>query len=268
MSAIFATEKHKIKQAFTVATASYDKYATLQRQVAQDLTRLFAVDIANECVVDLGCGTGFLIQQLLTDATTDTPAQQMIAVDISQSMLKTLYTKLHTSNIIQCVCADIEALPLRTHSADKLVSNLAFQWCQNLATAFTHYKQILKPNSQLIFSTFGTQTLQELKQSWAQVDGNDHVNTFCTATMLDRFLQRAEFKNIQIEQRCYTLNYSSVLALMKTLKGIGANHVMFRRNQKTTTKTQAQAMIDAYECYRINGAIPATYDVIFVCATT
>ncbi|MEO1899027.1 MAG: malonyl-[acyl-carrier protein] O-methyltransferase BioC, partial [Methylococcales bacterium] len=61
--------------------------------------------------------------------------------------------------------------------------------------------------------------------------------------------------------------YPSVIALMKELKGIGANQVMSGRKQKTIGRMQMQAMTDSYETYRVNGLIPATYEVLFISAT-
>ncbi|MCK5190291.1 MAG: malonyl-[acyl-carrier protein] O-methyltransferase BioC, partial [Methylococcales bacterium] len=61
-------------------------------------------------------------------------------------------------------------------------------------------------------------------------------------------------------------NYQAVIELMRELKGIGAKNMLAGRNKKTTSKTQMENMIKAYEKYRINKLIPATYEIIFVSA--
>ncbi|MEO1880003.1 MAG: malonyl-ACP O-methyltransferase BioC [Methylococcales bacterium] len=253
----------KIRQSFDAAAHTYDGAAALQRQVGFDFISMFDINIARQCVIDLGCGTGFLMQQLMSDVAV----RQMIAVDIAHAMLQVSRSKLQHLSNIQFVCADAEKLPVANHSMDTIVSNLALQWCRNLPAVFVNFRQVLKPGGRLLFSTFGAKTLQELKQSWAQVDNYAHVNDFYTVDELTRFLQQAGFKDIRIESKCYHSGYPSVIALMKELKGIGANQVMSGRKQKTIGRMQMQAMTDSYETYRVNGLIPATYEVLFISAT-
>ena len=256
-------QKNKIRESFASAADTYDGFAVLQRQVGLDLIAMFEISIAGQSVMDLGCGTGFIMQELMAaDAV-----QKMLAVDIAYSMLQTSRSKLKCFNTVQYICADAEKLPLVDDSLDTIVSNLALQWCQDLAATFKGFKQVLRNEGQLFFSTFGAKTLQELKHSWAKVDSYSHVNEFSSSDQLRHGLSQASFKNIQIQQCCYKLNYPSVMALMKELKGIGASHVMSGRNKKITGRLQMQAMTRSYEQYRSNGLIPATYEVLFVSAS-
>ncbi len=259
MNAVFSIDKSKVRRSFDASANSYDEFSSLQRQVSVDLLAKINADFVDVIVVDVGCGTGYLIEQLIHGFD----CRQLIAVDISFSMLQVARKKF---NNVQYICVDAEWLPLQKKSVDIVVSNLALQWCQNLIQVFNGFHQILKPQAQLYFSTFGPSTLQELKQSWAEVDSYAHVNTFYTADEVVFFLHQAGFKNIQIESQCYQSNYQTVIELMKELKGIGAHNVLSARNKKITGKKQMQEMIDAYEKHRVNGFIPATYEVIFVSA--
>ena len=53
---------------------------------------------------------------------------------------------------------------------------------------------------------------------------------------------------------------------MQELKQLGAHHVIACRNKKITTKTAMQQMIAAYEQYRVEDQLPATFEVITVTA--
>jgi malonyl-CoA O-methyltransferase len=259
MSAVLSIDKNQIRLSFDSAANSYDKFASLQKQVSVDLLAKVNTDFIDDIVVDIGCGTGYMVQQLLIRSSV----QQLIAVDIAFSMLQVARRKF---NNVQYVCVDAECLPFQNHSVDKIVSNLALQWCENLIQVFNGFHKVLKHQGQLFFSTFGSATLLELKQSWAEVDDNAHVNTFYTADEVFNLLDRAGFKNIQMESKCYQSGYQTVIELMRELKGIGAHNVLSARNRKITGKYRMQKMIDAYEQYRKNGLIPATYEVIFVTA--
>ncbi|MCX7097795.1 MAG: malonyl-ACP O-methyltransferase BioC [Methylococcales bacterium] len=255
-------DKAKIQHSFAAAADSYDSVAGLQRQVGTALlVWLDAASLAGT-VLDLGCGTGFLTGLLAAQPKVDS----LIAVDIALTMLHTTLHKTAAQQRIRPVCADAEYLPFAGQSVDWVVSNLALQWCTNLGAVFSGIKQVLKPQGQLVFSTFGPQTLHELKSAWAGVDDHKHVNNFYSAQQIGVFLQQAGFTDIQLESTLYISHYGSVRELMQELKQLGAHHVIEGGNKRLTTKTAMQAMMAAYETFRTEGQIPASFEVIRVMA--
>jgi len=255
-------DKARIKRSFAAASVTYDSVAELQRTVGKELLHSIDATKLNGTLLDLGCGTGFLTNELLAHTNHETT----IALDIALSMLQTTQGKLADQRNIIYVCADAEHLPLAEQSIDSVFSNLALQWCSNLEAVFNDIKRVLKPEGQLVFSTFGPQTLHELKSAWAAVDNYNHVNAFYSEAQLIQFLQQAGFKNCQIKSKFYTSRYDSVWTLMQELKHLGAHQVIAGRNKKITTKTAMQQMIAAYEIHRVSGQIPATFEVIIVTA--
>lgn len=264
MSAALTIDKNKVRQSFAMAANSYDELATLQRKVGLNLLQKIPEDHYCQHVVDVGCGTGFLTQQLVGKSF----AEQIYALDIAFSMVEHSRSKLETANNIQYICADAEILPLQDNSVDLIISNLALQWCQNLTAVFLGFNKVLKPQRQLIFSTFGPTTLQELKQAWSIVDDYTHVNEFYSADQITDFLNHTGFTDIKIERQCYQSYYSTVIELMRELKGIGAHNVLSRRNRQTTSKRDMQAMTSAYEKHRESQGVPATYEILFVSASS
>ncbi len=260
MSAVLSFDKNRVKQSFASAVDSYDAMASLQRQVGLQLLQHFPMGSMDKCIVDIGCGTGFLTQQLRALPLVE----KVLAVDIALSMVQR--TKAKIGKGTHYICADAEFIPLKNQSVDMIISNLALQWCQNLSMVFNGFKNTLKKNGSVMFSTFGPTTLQELKQAWAEVDDYNHVNAFFSANEIEGFLKHAGFTNIKIITQVYQSKYLTVLDLMRELKGIGAQHILSNRNRKMTSKGRMQAMISAYEQNRMNGKIPATYEIIFVSA--
>ncbi len=257
---MFNPDKVKIRQSFAAASATYDGAAELQRTVGKALLASVFAETFTGRVLDLGCGTGFVTAELLSVNSN----QSMIAVDIAMGMLNATRSKLINHNNVSYVCADAEYLPIAASTMDAVVSNLALQWCRNLEAVFADLKRVIKPGGQLVFSTFGPQTLQELKTAWATVDDFSHVNEFYTVAELEVFLRQAGFRQLQIESRTYVSSYDSVLDLMHELKAIGAQNVIGERSKTITTKLQLQKMITAYETHRVNSRIPATYECVFV----
>lgn len=252
-------DKAKIKGSFAQAATTYDAVADLQRRVGQSLlTQIMAHDLTGT-VLDIGCGTGFLTDKLLNLAKVE----QIIGLDIALPMLKTTQQKISSENLA-LLCADAERLPVRDYAVNHIVSNLALQWCEDLTGVFVDFNRVLKPNGQLLFSTFGNQTLQELKTSWAKVDNYSHVNSFYTASQIKDCLHKVGFKQIQTNETIYLSTYESVMALMRELKAIGAHNVTSGRRKSITGKTKMQAMIAEYENLRSDGLIPATFEIITV----
>ena len=265
MTTVFDLDKLKIKQSFSAASSTYDKVAELQRRAGKALLGTFAVKKSAQIVLDLGCGTGFLTNELLSSVSVHN-LQALIALDIALPMLQQARCKLSTHNKVQYVCADAEILPIVEQSVDSVCSNLALQWCRTPGVLFTEFKRILKPGGQLLFSTFGPQTLRELKSAWSEVDDYCQVNEFFSELLLERSLLDAGFCEIHIATLPYRPTYDSVLDLMRELKALGAHNVTAGRKRKLTTRTQLQDMMAAYEVYRIEDGIPATFSVITVSA--
>ncbi len=250
-------DKTKIKQSFGNASQTYDTVAMLQRNVGRDLLQLVLPKNFVGNVVDVGCGTGFLTQALLPNC------RHLTALDLALPMLQETREKLN--HHVSYVCADAEKLPFLTDSIDTIFSNLALQWCLPLDDALNELQRVLKSDGELIFSTFGSKTLCELKSAWAKVDDFTHVNTFYTAPQLQKLLEKAGFVSIEIKNKSYISRYDSVLALMRELKHIGAHNVNSQRCKNLTSKKSLQTMIENYP-HDESGKIVATFEVIKIVA--
>lgn len=276
-------DKAKVRQSFAAASVTYDGVAALQRTVGKALLAACDTDSLAGTLVDLGCGTGFLTAKLLAslggasravnpaeyleNGTRCVPFTTVIALDIALPMLQVTRSKLTETPNIVYLCGDAEQLPLKGQIADSVFSNLALQWCVNLEAVFTDIKRVLRPGGRLVFSTFGPQTLRELKSAWAEVDSYNHVNDFYSEQQLAHFLRLAGYTEMNIVSKRHISRYGSVLELMKELKQIGAHNVMAERNKSITTKTQMQRMIAAYERHQTEDHIAATFEVIMVSAS-
>jgi malonyl-CoA O-methyltransferase len=147
-------------------------------------------------------------------------------------------------------------------AVDLAVSSLMLQWCDDLDQALAEIRRVLKPDGFFGFTTFGPDTLRELRAAWATVDEYTHVNTFIDMHDIGDALGRAGFTEPVLDVERVTVTYPDVMALMRDLKTIGAHNVTAGRPRGLTGRERLRRMEAAYEAERRNGRIPATYEVI------
>ena len=115
----------------------------------------------------------------------------------------------------------------------------------------------------LAFTTFGPDTLKELRHAWSQADGGSHVSSFLDMHDVGDALVRSRFAEPVIDVDRMVLTYDRVDGLMQDLKVLGAHNVNRDRSRGLTGKKRIQAMRDSYEQFRIDGKLPASYEVIY-----
>jgi malonyl-CoA O-methyltransferase len=247
-----------VRRAFGRAAATYDANAVLQHQVeAHLLGRLDFLETTPMRVVDLGCGPGHAALAM----RKRWKSAQVIALDMAMPMLR-LFRPGWLRPIVR-MAADARALPLAEASVDVLFSNLCIQWVEDLPLLFEEFRRVLKPGGYLAFSTFGPDTLHELRGAWAQVDRSPHVSQFADITRVGDALMHAGFRDPVLDSEYFTLTYADAPSLMRELKAIGATNADPRRARGLTGRTQYQRVVAAYEAYREHGVLPATYEVLY-----
>jgi malonyl-CoA O-methyltransferase len=256
----FALDRRALRRAFDRAATTYDGAAALQAEVrARLLERLDYVTVEPAVVVDLGCGTGHSARALKDRY----PRARVIAVDLAEGMLRLARRRSSWLRRFDRVCADARRLPLADGSVDLLFSSLMLQWCPELDEVFAEFRRVLAPRGLLNFTTFGPDTLAELREAWAAADGGVHVNAFTDMHDLGEGLVRAGLAEPVLDVERMTLAYPDALALMRDLKAIGAHNVNAARARGLTGRRKLAAVQAAYERRRRDGALPATWEVVF-----
>ncbi|WP_127469968.1 malonyl-ACP O-methyltransferase BioC [Thiomicrorhabdus aquaedulcis] len=282
---LMSVNRHHIKHHFSHAAPSYDDAAILQKTVAQRVDeRLELITLAPTTVLDVGAGTGLLTQKVLHRY----PQAQVFAVDLSLSMLKQAQPRLRrprypglgnslnawlqrctfTQNLastqpVTCLNADAYQLPLAAGRVDLLVSNLMLQWCDDLDRVFAEFRRVMRPDGLLMFTTFGPDTLKELRQAWSMADPQyEHVNHFIDMHDIGDALIRAGFGQPVMDVEHFTLTYDKPMGVLRDLKAIGATNASTQRANGLMGKQRFNAMLEAYNTLRKDGKIPATFEVV------
>ncbi len=262
----YEIDKREVSRAFSRAAAGYDGAAVLQREVCtRMLERLEYIRLQPARILDAGSGTGWGTRRLAQHY----PGAQMIALDIASGMLMAArgssgwWQKLFGGTRQMQVCGDMETLPLAANSIGMVWSNLAMQWCNDLPATFAELNRVLEVEGLLMFSTFGPDTLKELRQAFSGVDRNNHLSRFTDMHDIGDMLVHSGFAEPVMDMEYITLTYDDVRGVLQDLKAIGAHNATAGRGQGLMGKTAWKSLVENYEGMRSNGKLPATFEVVY-----
>jgi malonyl-CoA O-methyltransferase len=252
-----------IRRAFSRAAASYDAAAALQHEVEKRL--LESLDYLGErvpqVVLDVGCGPAHAAATM----KKRWPRAQVIALDQALPMLQQAKRQAGWWKPFGRVCADARALPLAEHSVDVIFSNLCLQWVEDLPAVFAGFRRVLKPGGLLLCSSFGPDTLVELREAFAQADREaPHVSRFAPIAQFGDALMLSGFRDPVLDRDLFTLTYPDLAALMRELRAIGATNALHARRHTLTGRGRFAAAGAAYEPLRnADGTLPSSWEVIY-----
>ena len=240
----------KIKDNFSRSAGHYEKYADIQAKLAQELLEeiIGAGYTANE-VLDIGCGTGWLLAELKRFL----PQSRLWGLDISLAMARKTRAKIE-----YVLAADAASLPFKGKAFDLVLSNAVYQWVPDLDAAFKEARRILKPGGCFMFNCFGAKTLRELRQCFGIEE------TFLPqADCIREELERAGFSGPEFKVRDCSRHFDNLADILSWLKYIGVNRI--NQHQGLLTPAQLAKADHFYRTnFRGNGQVYATFEVISV----
>ncbi len=275
-------DRARIARQFNRAAHSYDAAAHLQQRVRDELLeRLGALRIAPQAVLDLGAGTGAGTIALATRY----PQALCCALDIAPEMLVEAARRMPNSTALarlgrglglverapcfERVCGDAERLPFVAQRFDLIFSSLMLQWAADPDACLRELHRVLRTGGLLCFSTFGPNTLRELRNAWAAVDTaagreHSHVSPFVDILDLGSALTRAGFSQCVLDVDLHQTVYPDVLTLMHELRAIGALNATLDRPRSLLGRSTLRRLEQAYAQHRLeDGALPASWEVVY-----
>ena len=272
-----ALDPRAVRRHFARAAATYDAAAVLQKEIAARLAeRLDAVKLAPAAVLDAGCGTGDAQAELAARY----PSARYVGLDVALPMLAAARSKAasrrstlsrifatfagsRAANEPRFVCGDIAAMPFAPATFELLWSNLALQWVGELPAALAEMNRVLAVGGLATFTTFGPDTLKELRAAFSEVDANVHVSRFIDMHDVGDMLVAAGFAEPVMEMEMMTLTYADAGAVLRDLKAIGATNAAVARPRALMGRRRWARALAALDATRANGRIAATFEVIY-----
>jgi malonyl-CoA O-methyltransferase len=254
-------DRRRLQHSFGRAAAGYAEVAVLQRETESRLLEQLEVLEAKipARVLDVGSGPGRASGVM----KGRWPKSEVIALDIALPMLRQVPKNTRFWRPIKRVCAEAAHLPFADNSVDLIFSNLCLQWVPDLPAALAEFRRVLREDGLLLFSTFGPDTLVELREAYLQSgERQPPLSPFAAIQQVGDAMIAAGFRNPVLDRDQFTLTYPDVMSLLRELRAIGAGDARVQRPRGLGGKARQARMIAAYETLRDEGRLPSTWEVI------
>jgi len=254
-------DQKRLRRNFGRAAGRYAEVAVLQREVESRLLEQLSVleDKRPVRILDVGAGPG----RASAAMKKRWPGAEVVALDLSLPMLHEVRRQTRFWRPVRRVCGDATRLPIADGSIDLVFSSLCLQWVPALPVALSEFRRVLREDGLLLFSTFGPDTLIELREAYLSAgDEQPPLSPFAPMQAIGDALVAAGFRNPVLDRDLFTLTYPEAMTLLRELRTIGAGDARSQRARGLGGKERQARMLAAYEKLRRDGALPSTWEVI------
>ena len=230
------------------------EHDVIQQEVeARLLDQLQFIRHQPKTLLELGCSTGRLAEQLCAHYPG---LSTYIGCDISAERLPK-----NTAQQTYKLQITPDAIDQAPGTVDLVIANLYWHWVDDMPALLSRVQSILAPGGLLLFTTFGLQTLQELKQAWRAVDTHAHVQNFDDMHDLGDAVLAAGFADPVLFNETLTVEYRALKTLFADLKGQGAGFCYVERMRHVLSRARYAALCAAYP--QREGIYPASFEIIY-----
>jgi malonyl-CoA O-methyltransferase len=265
----FRIDARQARRAFERAGRRDEDAAVLQSEIERRmLERLDLVRLVPKRILDAGCGAGRglgLLRKRYPDA-------DLLGVDFAHAAIRAAsrtesfaarVRRLFGGATSAKLCADFARLPLAGGSVDMLWSTLALPWAEDPLAALGEFQRVLAPGGLLMFSSYGPDTLKELRSAFAEGSPARRVHAFVDMHDVGDMLVACGFAAPVMDVETITLTYARVEDLARDLRASGQTCAGRDRSRALTGRGTWLRMLAAYEGVRRNGRLPATVEVVY-----
>jgi len=265
----FRVDALQARRAFERAARQSCDSAAPQREVElRMLERLDYMRLVPRRVLDAGCGTGRGLGLLRGRY----PQADLLGIDFAHAATRAASRAESFAGRVRrffhgarsaYLCADFARLPLPAGAADMVWSNLALAWCDDPLAALREFQRVLAPGGLLMFSSYGPDTLKELKAAFAAASSARRVHSFVDMHDMGDMLVACGFAAPVMDVERITLTYARVEDLTRDLKASGQTCAASDRARALTGRRAWRRMLAAYENERNDGRLPATLEIVY-----
>jgi malonyl-CoA O-methyltransferase len=204
------------KNNFSNNAYNYSSNANIQKYFSEKLVNFiknYKNDLSGLNILDLGCGTGFISDQLQQKFSDN---YNLFQLDLSLEMLK-------FNNSANRICGDFNCLPFAYNSFDLIISSFSLQWCDDFNKILQNLKLILKPNGILGIALPTSESFKNL------INCPFQINILPNHLEIMNYLNQNNFNLILQNYESYIENFNNPIDAIKSFKKIGANNLQEKK---------------------------------------
>jgi len=252
-----------IAHSFSEAARNYAETAGPQRAIAGRLIELLPKQKPDISVVDVGCGTGFLIERLHALY----PTARILGLDLAPGMIEACRKRWSRAPNLSFAVADAETYePAETF--DLVISNLCFQWLDRPGEALRRWARALRPGGRIAASIPVERSLGEIYTSYLNAVGSELPGmVFLSTEFFLDVLASAGLKLRVIHEESSVFRFHNALEVLRSLKAAGAS---FRHlpGYVPRSVSELNQMLDYYNAHykQPDGGVSLTYRMFYFVA--
>jgi malonyl-CoA O-methyltransferase len=290
----FDIDPRAVRQQFDRRARVFERNDYLLREVERRMfERLDVVKIAPSSIVDIGCGLGAGVVELARRY----PQAQTLGLDLSPKMIAAarskvlpsaegLFSRFMTSmgvglaSRIRFEAADLAQLSAANESVDLLWSNLVLHWLGVPEPSLRELYRVAKPGALLMFSTFGVDTLKEIRPSVRKILGAPGIKTESETEILSksaspdlmRFrdmhdwgdaLVEVGFAEPVMDMERITLSFSDPKNLLIDLHRLGGNASRARLSTLSPSSLSSDLIRKLIEKNEAGEQLALTFEIVY-----
>ena len=134
-------------------------------------------------------------------------------------------------------------LPFKQETVSGVISCLYLDSIIDSENLFSNIYKILKNDGFLIFSIFGTKTMENVKECFIKIEEKKYsgislrFNPLFELDLIGNDLKKIGFKNVIVETEIIKVKYDSLFKLMRDLRGMGVTNNLLNRSKFFTPKS-------------------------------
>ena len=255
-----AVEKKAVCKSFSSASESYDVWAEPQKKIAQKLVELLPDKEDFHEILDLGCGTGNVIEQLLERRKFS----RVHGVDIADGMVQHCKNRWNNSDNFHFTKDDISTFK-SSSKYDLILSSCAFQWVDDLQTVIKNLKSHLISGGRIAIAVLIENSFLELQHSIKMSCGFDmHGLNYESENYFLNILEKCcfEIHTAKIET---VYGYFRGIDVLKYFKNIGATF-RYNHDYMPLKVKEIHKLINYYkDNFAVeNDLLPVTHKVLYL----
>lgn len=245
------------------AASSFDGVDYLKRAVAERvMDRIDTIRRDLPLVMDVGCHTGLLTEQLLASPKVG----QVKAFDPSPEMA----AKTHARTGVEVAVAPFDHIPFEDDKFDAITSAFSLHWANDLPGTLIQLRQRLKPDGVLVAALAGGETLNNLRNCMAtaesEISGGMSPRILPMADIRDMggLIGRAGLTMPVADSDIITVTFPDLFTMMAELKQMGEANSMTARIKRMTSKSVFMRAAELYhdQYAEADGRISAAFEII------